>query len=412
MVENEVRYQESLISPIVLSEIQPEYIQDFLDPFIPYLPIDLTQEFRLPVKIRYKDTKKFNPILRLAKPKEGKDIAKIVKEDYEGTYPYKEMEDPRELKKMIKSGKYKFIVFLNDEREIIGSTCFVLDFKEKKGYVRTFVVKKEWLGYLDASKAYITASLMVMNKYRDKILIWWGEARTADAKSQYINRQCGIRPIAWLPNKDMFYNKIESDIMIVGYNRNIFKFHRINKVPKFIFPVLNCFSFADSQYQLGEYIIEEPLIDLDPQRIRDLKKNLRFEVERDKYMYTTIRFTFNNSDSYFQFLYTPKVANFEKTEYRVKNLEELYVFIKEFKRMAEKYEVRYMESRVSAYKPSHQKIFYMYGFTPRGYIPAFKLDSAKNYFEDCILFNCFRMDLVKGFEVIPEGKFLLELLAF
>ncbi|MEJ2252258.1 MAG: hypothetical protein P8Y97_21670, partial [Candidatus Lokiarchaeota archaeon] len=120
-----MRYQESLISPIVLSEIQPECIQDFLEPFIPYLPIDLTQEFRLPVKIRHKDSKKFNPILRLAKPKEGKDIAKIVKEDYEGTYPYKEMEDSREIKKMIKSGKYKFIVFLNEEREIIGSTCFV-----------------------------------------------------------------------------------------------------------------------------------------------------------------------------------------------------------------------------------------------------------------------------------------------
>jgi hypothetical protein len=312
---------------------------------------------------------------------------------------------------MIQPRKFKFIVFLNEEREIVGSTCFVIDLKEKKGYLRSLVVRKEWLGILDASKAYITACLLIFKKYRDRILIWWGEARTADAKSQFINRQCSVRPIAWLPNKDIFYNKIESDLMMIAYDKRIFEKYRSKQIPVVIPSVVNCFLFADMQYELGRYKTEEPSIAIDLGKISRLKKLITIEEECDKHGYTTIRFGFKKSDSYFTFLYTPRVKNFEKTEYKVILLEELYVFLEEFKNFTIKLDVRYIESRVSAYNPDHQKIFEEFGFKPRGYIPAFKWDKELKKFEDYIIFNKFQSSYITHYELIEEGYLLIEFLS-
>jgi hypothetical protein len=147
MASEELLFKDSILpsqiikEPIVLSKIQPDYIHEFIEPFKKILPKDFKEEFRLPVKIRSNGTDKYNPILRLARPEEAKIIANIVKDDYEGTYPYKEMEDAEEIKRRILKGKHKFIVFLTEEREIIGSTCFVLDLKQKKGYLITKLLK-------------------------------------------------------------------------------------------------------------------------------------------------------------------------------------------------------------------------------------------------------------------------------
>ena len=75
------------------------------------------------------------------------------------------------------------------------------------------------------------------------------------------------------------------------------------------------------------------------------------------------------TESYFKFLYTPQVQNFEKTEYSVNNLEELYVFVQDFKKLARLLKVRYCEAFISAYDVEHQSIFYNAGLNPRGYIP-------------------------------------------
>jgi len=407
-IEKEIFYQDLIDNPSFSNEIKPKFIQDFIKPFKSYLPDDLTKEFRLSVKIRKFNINKYNPFLRLAKPKESKNIVDLIKDTYEGTYPYKEMEDPNEIKRLIKLGKYKFIVFLNEELEIIGSTCFVLDIKEKKGYLRSLVVKKEWLGVLDTKKAYIAACLMIWNKYREKILFWWAETRTADAKTQCITSYCALKPIALLPNKDIFYNKVESDLMIIAYNKEVFTKCRRKKIPRIIPSIYKVYSFSKRQYGLEfPKIIKITAKNID-KNFEKLQKRFKVQKSEDHYKYVTYKFSFKNSNSFFKFLYTPRVQNFEKTKYRVKNLRELYFFLEKFQSMAKKLHIRYMEAHVSAYRPSHQHLFFEMGLNPRGYIPAWKLNHKNGYFEDYILFNKYNKEL-EEMDLIPES---LELLNF
>jgi hypothetical protein len=400
---------------VLLNQINPKYAHHFINPFLEFLNLDLKKEFKLKVQIRDKPKPKINPILKLAKPEDAEIIAEIVKEDYEGSYPYKEMEDPQEIRKMISSGNYKFMLFVNEENMVVGSTCFVLDFKEKKGYIRTFVVRKKYLGILDATKAYVGSSLLIFNKYKKEILIWWAELRTADAKAQYINQLCSLKPIAFLPNKDKFYNQIESDLVSISYNKKIFKYYRSKERPKIIPSVTYSFKYSQARYNLNHAEIVPSKIKCNQNNniIKKLFTHLKIKKIKHKFNYITYKLTFEDSDSYFKFLYTPQVNNFEKTEYKVKNCVELFVFLQLFKKLACKLHIRYMEAYVSAYKPLDQKLFRDAGLIPRGYIPAWKLDDKKEFFEDYIVFNYYEGKLngnTKNIEFIPEGKLLLKYL--
>ncbi|MFO7795401.1 MAG: hypothetical protein ACQERB_10910 [Promethearchaeati archaeon] len=406
LIQDEIIYPELVEPRVILNEIKPNFIHDFLNSFKNYISTDLTKEFRLNVKIRKKETNKYNPFLRLAKLEEAKDIAYIVKDDYEGTYPYKEMEDPHEIKRMIKSDKYKFIVFLNEESEIIGSTCFVLDLQEKKGYLRSLVVRKNWIGRLDAKKAYITACLMVWNVYKKKILLWWAETRTADAKAQYITRECSLRPIAWFPNKDIFYNKIESDLLIIAYNKERIEKYRSKKLPEIIPSVFGCYSYSKINYNLETPRLIEPKLIFDRENLLRLENQIKIHKTEKNYHYIKFHFSLDKSTSYFEFIYTPRVHNFEKTHYQVRNPSELFVFLKTFLSLADKLNVRYVETYVSAYIPSHQQVFFAHGLVPRGYLPAWKLNHYTNLFEDYILFNKYK-ERLSEMELTREGKYLL-----
>lgn len=399
--------------PIVpLKELQLNFSHQLLEQMqnhIDYSDNELKNGFQFEVKIRKTPNNKVNPILRLANPDDAETIVSIVKEDYEGTYPYKEMEDPNEVRNMIKSGKYKFVLFLNNHGEIIGTTCFVLYLKEKTGYPRTFVVKKKWLGVLDATKAYVASFVAICNSYKDEILLWWGEARTADAKSQYINRLCSLRPIGFLPNKDFFYNRVESDLIMASYTKEMFRNHRSKKKPKIIPEIANCYEYSNYQYNLGEPKILNPNLNYSQilKNAKFLRNNIVVLTKSDKFNYITYKMTLVDGDSYFKFIYTPRINNFEKVEYKVKSLEELVAFIQSFNRIGQNIGIRYKESYVSAYNPSHQKIFNYLGFTPRGYLPAWNLNKKTNKFEDYIVFNWYRKPLVK-YETIPEGLLLLK----
>ncbi|TFF97455.1 MAG: hypothetical protein EU547_04265 [Promethearchaeota archaeon] len=407
LIQEEIIYTELFEPRVILNAIKPKFIQDFLEPFKNHIPTDLTKEFRLDIRIRKKDNKKYNPFLRLAKPEEAKDIACIVKDDYEGTYPYKEMEDPEEIKRMIESGKYKFILFLTEEGEIIGSTCFVVDLKEKKGYLRSLVVKKDWIGILDAKKAYMVACLVVWNVFKNKISLWWAETRTADAKTQYITRECGLRPIAWFPNKDIFYNKIESDLLIIAYNKDRIEKNRSNKLPEIIPSVMGCYSFSKINYNLETPRLLEHDTIFDKEKILKLQKQIKIHKKEKNYHYIKYKLSFDTSASYFEFIYTPRVHNFEKTKYKVRNPSELFVFLKTFLSLANKLNVRYVEAYVSAYKPFHQQVFSKIGLTPRGYIPAWKLNHYTNLFEDYILFNWYKRK-INEMKLTQESEILLD----
>ncbi|MFX1385229.1 MAG: GNAT family N-acetyltransferase, partial [Promethearchaeota archaeon] len=138
--------------------------------------------------------KKIPPILELARQKDAKEIVKIYRNLYYGTYPYREMEDELEVKKMINNPSIQWIIFKAPSRQIIGCITFVLDFFNKRGYIRGFMLKKKCQGRIDVVKAMIGSMIGMCCSFKEKILSWYVENRTAHTSSQYPMYRCGIEP--------------------------------------------------------------------------------------------------------------------------------------------------------------------------------------------------------------------------
>ncbi len=404
---------EEVIEPsvIALNELFPRNTEQFLKPFKNVVNPDIREgmslDFELDGRIH---THKISPVLRLARPEDAEEITEIYKELYSGTYPYKEMEDTDEVRKMIQDPNIQWVIYQDPSYNIAGCITFVLDFENKRGYIRGFMLKKKYQGYIDITKAMIGSMIGMVYKFQDIIYTWYVENRTAHAKSQYSMWVCGIAPIAFYPNKDIFLDKVESDLMQIFYDKRALTKFRTSKTPQFIPPVEKCFKFADARYRLGEYSIQNPTNSNDFSHASRLEKYLIKNITRDKFGYETIRFTLPQTDSYFEFLYTPQVKNFEKTKYCVANVEELTLFVKEFIKCGTELDIRYYEAFVSGYEPSHQKVFYDAGLCPRGYVPSWNYDRSSESFEDYILFNWYEGKISKDIKLIDEAKKLLGVL--
>ena len=144
------------------------------------------------------------------------------------------------------------------------------------------------------------------------------------------------------------------------------------------------------------------------------KKNLIIKrTERDKFGSELITFSIKNTTSYFHFLHHKNINIIEKAEYKVKSLEELFIFLEEIKNKILLLNLRYFEIYLSAYDSAHQKLFFNAGFKPTGYVPAFKYNKTEDIFEDQIAFVYHETDLNKNIYLIPEAKeFLKEIKYF
>ena len=355
---------------------------------------------------------KISPILSLAREEEANELIKIYRDLYNGSYPYREMLDELEVKKMIVDPSIRWITFKDKLGNITGCVTFVLDFINKRGYIRGFMLKKKYQRHIDIIKAMIGSLVGMCFNFKDKILSWYVENRTAHTGSQYPMYRCGMGPIGFYPNKDVFFGEVESDLMQIIYDVKALNGIRSKEYPQIIPEATGCFNYSNEKYNLGPVKIKAPKLKLDKKYVDKLQYKLDKEITIDKFGYHNIMLYISGTESYFKFLYTPQVQNFEKTQYCVNNLEELYVFVQEFKNLAQLLKVRYCEAFVSAYDASHQTIFQNAGLSPRGYIPSWKFNQKKNRLEDFILFNSFEGKISKNIQLIDEGKKLLNYLNF
>ncbi|MFX1393974.1 MAG: hypothetical protein ACFFAH_10405 [Promethearchaeota archaeon] len=351
--------------------------------------------------------KKIPPILELAKQKDAKEIVKIYRNLYYGTYPYREMEDELEVKKMIKNPSIQWIIFKAPSRRIVGCITFILDFFNKKGYIRGFMLKKMYQGRIDVVKAMIGSMIGMCCSFKDKILSWYVENRTAHTSSQYPMYKCGIEPIGFYPNKDVFLGKVESDLMQIAYDARALNGFRLKKIPQIIPEAQNCFKYSNERYNLGSVKVKFPKLKINREDVNNFQDKLTKDITTDQFGYHYVKLFIPGTDSYFKFLYTPQIQNFEKVEYKVENLEELFVYVQDFKRLASLLKIRYYEAFISAYKSDHQAMFYNAGLIPRGYVPSWNFNKEKNKLEDYILFNWFEGSISKDIKLIDEAKKLL-----
>ena len=404
MITKQTIREDSLLRAALLSSNMTQVISSSMG--------DMTTKLRkgykldLPVLERT-ETNKINPLLKLAEPSDAEEIVGIYEELYEGTYPYKEMEDLDEVRNMIMQDNFKCILFYTPSNEIAGCVKFSLDYDNKRGYIRGFMVKKAFQGKIDVVKAFIGSMVGMYSTYRGEILVWYVENRTAHAKSQYSMCVSGVKPIAFFPNKDIFFGKVESDLMQVFYDSRALKKFRSKEKPKLIPEAYSMYKYADDRYDLGVIEVSTQPLRLSPTKLARLSREVITLFETDKFGYETITLTIPGTKSFFEFLYTPQVKNFEKVKYKVSNPEEFFVFVQQFKKIGRELNIRYGEIFVSAYNPEHQKILLDMGLVPRGYIPSWYFNDNDICFEDNILFNFFIGALSNNLELIEEGWDLL-----
>ena len=386
------------------------YMEDFLDEFRDVGQENLFQGIQLDFDLHYKEREqKIVPVIQIAEESDAEPIVNIFKEIYKDTYPYREFYDLGEVLKMIRDPKYLFVTFKMNQ-SIAGFYNAQLDFVNKRGYTGRLVLKKKWHGRIDVLKAALVSMSALYFTFKDKISVWYGETRTAHTKSQFVTSACGLKPIAFFPNKDRFLHKIESDLMQILYSREAIEKCRVRKIPMITPQVSDSFIYSTLRYNLGPVIYQDPHIDINMDLILDNRRQIEKKVSRDQFGYEWIEMNLSKTASYLKFLYTPHLDNIEKMEYQVQSKEELMALIQELKQFIKEKKIRYCECFVSAYKPSHQKIFLLEGFLSRGYVPSWFYKKDKDAFEDAIVFNKYIGDLSDNLHLIEEGEELVNLL--
>ncbi len=394
---------------IPYKKLSPRSVDEFLGLFEGVLSLDLENGMDLDFVIDNKmGNDKVSPTLVLARPKDAKDIADICKNVYEGSYPYKEIEDASKIREMIESPEHHFVLFKIGE-DTVGCFRCALDFEHRKGYSGGFMVKKEYQGILDVTKTIIGSYAWMWNTYKEEILMWYCENRTAHATSQYITSVCGIHTVAFFPNKDVFFDKVESDVMGVIFREKALNGYREKQTPQLIRNALDSFLHCDNLYNLGAFQLVSPNLDLNYIKIASLQKKFRKDVITDKYGYRYYQFFLSGTKSYFTFLHTPTIQNLEKTKYYVNSLEELCVYLEEFLKCMKENSIRYSEVFVSAYSEEHQQIFYEFGFRARGYLPCWSYNKTEDAFEDYVVFNYYEGEVPQA-ELLPVGQDLVDIL--
>lgn len=391
-------------------ELFPKDIERFLKTFRKGVNLNNQERITLDFEIEKKTkSQKLSPIIKVAQPEDAHAFVDISINVYEGTYPFKEMEDEDSVREMILSEDHHLLLFKDNLDNNIGCFKCILDFKKKRGYMGGFMIKKEYQSNVDIVKAIIGSYVWMWSTFKDRIALWYCENRTAHATAQYITSVCGIKTVGFLPNKDIFFKEVESEVFGVIYNKKTLSKLKCKEYPKLIPEINNCFVYANNKYNLGpvEFII--PSFNLNPYKLAYLKKRIIKNIEKDKIGYETITFSFKSSNSYFKFVYTPWLQNFEKTEYKVNDKEELIVFLHDFKKLTNELNIRYVEVLVSSFNPTDQRVFHDAGFIPRGYVPCWNYNKELNCYEDYIVFNKF-IGEIKNLILLPEGLELLEIL--
>lgn len=385
-------------------------INDFLKQYEEVVESSIQNLFNLDFQLKkQRSSEKIITTLHIAKQDDAKDITKLFKEVYQGSYPYKRMESVEELQRMIESSESEWLLFKSNSGELAG--CFGADFQyKKKALLHGFIIRNKYRHIIDSLKAFVGSLIYYWNTYKDKIPVWIAEVRTNSVVPQWATNFCGLKPIAFFPNKDIFFNKIESDFLHVAYFKEVLNEYRSKKIPKLIREVLNCYAYSTKRYNLGVPLVENPKLKINSREIEILRKKINKAIINEKFNYQIIKYSIG--DSFFKFKFNPYSKSIEHTMYQVNSLEELSAFLLELKNKINLKKINYFQCFISAYKPEHQKLFLEMGFKPRGYIPCWECNENENIFKDFVLFNYFLGDINKNIKLTKDSEELFRFLGF
>ncbi|MBD3228663.1 MAG: hypothetical protein GF329_10810 [Candidatus Lokiarchaeota archaeon] len=215
-----------------------------------------------------------------------------------------------------------------------------------------------------------------------RVDLGWCEAIIAHIKSQKMLIKGGYTPVGFLPHKDKFLGKNESDLIFVWYNHEKDIMNKRRKDVKILPEILPLYNYAsdwlpeplnkpqvESWEQYNIVLHEKVSVTIENKGNNYIEMTLR--IDADNYMTFEVNQEINMAENF-------KISVQEGNKEAFDSL--LYVVNEIFRDQLD-----YIELWVSAYEPEHQKICMMLGFIPAGYIPAIEVnDEGKR--EDKVAF--------------------------
>jgi len=190
-------------------------------------------------------------------------------------------------------------------------------------------------------------------------------------------------PIAFLPYKDIFLGKRESNIIMTWYNskRNVLDKRR--KDVKIIPQIIPLYNFISNNLYKP---LETPDIIYDIENPIRTNKKIFVKIKKIKYNYLSVFLKIDNNN-WMTFKINNEVQSAEEFSFSIEN-NNIDMFNNLLQAVLKLFSDKlfYIEIWISAYEPELQKSCYSMGFIPVGYFPAIHKNLNNNKREDRIIF--------------------------
>ena len=378
-----------------LLELKPHTstIDDVLEKYKKYNHLSFEEGIRLS-KPSKKNT--FIPSIRFATETDAPEIAEIFKDVYRGTYSYPSMEDPEAICQLIKDPNFGLVVFTLNDRIVIGCAGYRVNLKRKTGTIHGFIIRKEYQGISNLIQISIASLYTMLHSYYQKILVWGAEVRSGHTKSQYLGQFFGFLPLAFLPKKDYFYHREESEILYVLYDKLVLNGLRDWRIPVIPTNPQQYRCYYEAHKKLGlDFPFDEPpsRLKVEKTKVAQLRKIVDKKSEIDTYGNLMIEFRIRETESYLNFFHNTRIQNAERMTYCTSSPEELACLLEEVYRYFKENQLRYIEAFVSAYEVEDQLLFLRNHFKAMGYIPAYHYNDKTGLFGDQVVYVLYNGEL-------------------
>jgi len=334
---------------------------------------------------------------------EAKEIAELYCKTYNITslntltqlsYPYPEALDPAWIHEKAHSQNVVWKV-VTDMRNgaVVGSGTVMLNRENQRAYVRGVMIDPDYQKYRIGSRVLVNTFREIIQNYRDVIKIFWSESRTAHSGSQKIAEDSGFRPVGLLPNKDIFLEKRESDLLLVLYAMNALKTRRAD--PQLIPEILPIYNVIAKRFRL------DPVMPVHLPSIRLKDSQVKGNIQTDEYQYGHCIYWADGEELSFKI--NPRTQVAEETCFSPDIDPETLKILVKMALDSLRPILYYLEFYVSAYEPTLQRVFADLGFQATGYIPGWEFLGGQR--EDMIIFSWVKeFPTLAAMDLTPKAK--------
>ena len=328
---------------------------------------------------------------RLAVAQDAEQIINVNHSVYKGHYPYFDLLDVEYVREFADDKDRGIIGVYEMEEQISGFLMLVVDREQRKGQYRGLMVVPSKRTKLQVKNRGMETVYQAYTSFYQDVDLWFGETRTAHKIGQRWMEECGSRPCALLPNKDIFTGDgvRESDVLEVVYNKNALYQHRNpdpQLLPQFkdLYQIISqYYGFQTATYQSSPLKITSSFL-AEAQKIAN---ECGLSKRKEKYRTQTFIIT-SPQGATLQFLVNDSISSAEKAQLSETSRVELAGILLYLQSLMDTEHMDYFELYIPVTNVDIQQLFIDLGFCCFGYVPAWQKRNKE--LDDCLVFGLYR----------------------